>query len=148
MIIAVAFLLFAVNSVIFVVTGDWLNGISALAFAVTWGALAIRRGNRKVDRLIQEAAPRSDTHPGPAAGPPPVDLVASGQSQLLVLNPDEPGAVRSVLFHGTATVQLGPDRKDDYPWSTEPAPLRVVIPEGETRAVSWSGEYHLVEEKS
>lgn len=58
MIIAIAFLLFAVNSVIFVVTGDWLNGISALAFAVAWGALAIRRGNRKVDRIIQETAPR------------------------------------------------------------------------------------------
>lgn len=59
MIIAIAFLLFAVNSVIFVVTGDWLNGISALAFAVAWGALTIRAANRKVDRLIQEAAPRS-----------------------------------------------------------------------------------------
>jgi hypothetical protein len=58
MIVAAAFLLFAVNSVIFVVTGDWLNGISALAFAVAWGALAIRAANRKVDRLIQEAAPR------------------------------------------------------------------------------------------
>ncbi len=58
MIIALAFLLFAVNSVIFVVTGDWLNGISALAFAVAWGGLAIRAANRKVDRLIQGAAPR------------------------------------------------------------------------------------------
>lgn len=58
MIIAVAFLLFAVNSVIFVVTGDWLNGISALAFASAWGALAIRAANRKVDRLIRETAPR------------------------------------------------------------------------------------------
>lgn len=58
MIIALAFVAFAVNSVIFVVTGDWLNGISALAFAIVWGALAIRAGSRKVDRLIQEAAPR------------------------------------------------------------------------------------------
>lgn len=58
MIIAIAFIAFAVNSVIFLVTGDWANGIFALAFAIAWGALAIRRGNRKVDRLIQEAAPR------------------------------------------------------------------------------------------
>lgn len=54
MIIAAAFLLFAVNSVIFVVTGDWLNGISALAFAIAWGALAIRKGNRTVDRVLAD----------------------------------------------------------------------------------------------
>lgn len=58
MIIAIAFLLFAVNSVIFVVTGDWLNGISALAFAIAWGALSIRAASRKADRLIQENTPR------------------------------------------------------------------------------------------
>lgn len=54
MIIAFAFLLFAVNSVIFLVTGDWLNGISALAFAIAWGGLAIRAGGRKVDRTLAE----------------------------------------------------------------------------------------------
>lgn len=63
MIIAIAFLLFAVNSVIFVVTGDWLNGISALALAIAWGGLTIRAASHKVDRLIQEAAPRLGIHP-------------------------------------------------------------------------------------
>lgn len=60
MIIVLAFLLFAVNTVIFAVTGDWLNGISALAFAAAWGSLMVHAANRTVDRLIDEAAPRPE----------------------------------------------------------------------------------------
>lgn len=56
--IAIAFIAFAVNSVIFLVTGDWLNGISALAFAIAWGTLAVQRANRTVDAMVQ---PRPNT---------------------------------------------------------------------------------------
>jgi hypothetical protein len=57
MIIVIAFLLFAVNAVIFVVTGDWLNGLSAVAFAVAGTGLAVHRANRKIDEILKESDP-------------------------------------------------------------------------------------------
>lgn len=55
--IILAFLAFASQTVAFAVKGGWVHGISAVAFAVAWGVMAVHKGSPEVTRVVEETTP-------------------------------------------------------------------------------------------